>query len=367
MFETVSEYEVTGRIFIYIDGCTKPKTMWRLMPNDGYLYWHGYLDPSLPTWVDDVVVGERSRRQGLGTILVRKAEERMKEFGVTNIEGIATREGALLWQSLGYTIDEQYNLSKTLGKEVRMSKKPQFPHVPGRKEPLFPHIPKGRLEQLPQTREAEKLKHFWVEENVPYHTYAIVEAWAGGTVRSPFNRKEEAIAHERTIAQDFGWNMKLVPSPQEKYPRQSEALKKLYPYEFVEYHDDGDLTIQILVPLPKPKIGFKKGDLMVITTDGHTFRESDRITPATINLLAKTEGDPIRKFCCRVCGECAPPELLEEGKFPERIAWLRRHYMEKHPGVWGKRLPMTVEYGEPVPPQYRDLISPTGPLPKDVI
>ena len=147
MFETVSDYEVTGRVFIYIDGCTKPKTMWRLMPNDGYLYWHGYLDPSLPTWVDDVVVGERSRRQGLGTILVRKAEERMKEFGVTNIEGIATREGALLWQSLGYTIDEQYNLSKTLGKEVRkMTKEPLYPHKPKGREPQFPHTPKGQSE-----------------------------------------------------------------------------------------------------------------------------------------------------------------------------------------------------------------------------
>jgi len=60
------------------------------------------------------------------------------------------------------------------------------------------------------------------------------------------------------------------------------------------------------------------------------------LTPATIALLATTEGNPVRKFCCRQCGECAPAELLEEGRFPDRITWLRHHYKEKHPGIWGK-------------------------------
>jgi hypothetical protein len=46
-------------------------------------------------------------------------------------------------------------------------------------------------------------------------------------------------------------------------------------------------------------------------------------------------GDP-KKFCCRRCGACAPEELLKEGRFFDRMAWLRRHYQEKHPGVWGK-------------------------------
>jgi len=80
--------------------------------------------------------------------------------------------------------------------------------------------------------------------------------------------------------------------------------------------------------------------------------------PAIINLLAATEGDPLRKFCCRQCGQCAPKELLEEGKFPERIAWLRHHYKEKHPGMWGKVAvtpvtpEVTKEYmtNEPSPP-----------------
>jgi len=46
---------------------------------------------------------------------------------------------------------------------------------------------------------------------------------------------------------------------------------------------------------------------------------------------------PPKKFCCRVCGKCVPPELLKEGRFLDRMTWLRQHYKEKHPGVWGKR------------------------------
>ncbi len=59
-----------------------------------------------------------------------------------------------------------------------------------------------------------------------------------------------------------------------------------------------------------------------------------------VALLATSEGDPLRKFCCRFGDACAPGELLQEGKFPERIAWLRKHYEEKHPGMWGKMIAM---------------------------
>lgn len=69
-------------------------------------------------------------------------------------------------------------------------------------------------------------------------------------------------------------------------------------------------------------------------------------------LLAETEGDPISKFCCRIDGECAPAELLQEGKFPERMAWLRHHYQEKHPGLWGK--------GTELQPQTTDIDYPTA-------
>jgi len=104
----------------------------------------------------------------------------------------------------------------------------------------------------------------------------------------------------------------------------------------------------------------KTGDLYVVHTPGverpptmraaPTWREpSGELSLETIDLLAETEGDPIRKFCCRQCGECAPAELLEEGKFPERIAWLRSHYKAKHPGMWGK-MQAAVIPTQPSPP-----------------
>ena len=183
-----------------------------------------------------------------------------------------------------------------------------------------------------------EVRYYWVEKNVPYESWAVIEAWPGGIARSPFNTKEEAIKREEEIWEGV-YKLRLVPSPQEKYPKQHEALKKLYPYEFIKYHDDGDLTIQELVPkpgakLPVPYRELVKGNVIVVTTEGQAFEE---LEPATIDLLAKTEGDPLRKFCCRQCDECAPKELLEEGKFLDRISWLRHHYKEKHPGMWGKQ------------------------------
>ena len=324
-----------------------------------------------------------------------------------------------------------------------MPKESLYPHVPKSRQPKFPHVPGGRPVVLPQTEKASaELKYFWVEKNLPYDTWAIVEAWPGGTVRSPFETKEEAVKQEEEIAEGI-WEIKQVPSPQEKFPKQHEVLKGFYPYEIIEYHDDGDLTIQSLEPLPRPKVGFKKGYIFVVTTDGKIFKQerlpatteklyqrgpdgypigADKImrdawgpipdpdqpfwsgkgfikpvkiygwqwspdyhswrayvrfpdgtetwtsplkqTGGNLERLASTEGDPIRKFCCRQCGECAPKELLEDGRFLDRISWLRSHYKEKHPGMWGS--PMTVEDGEPVPPQYRHLVGLVSePLPKE--
>jgi len=90
--------------------------------------------------------------------------------------------------------------------------------------------------------------------------------------------------------------------------------------------------------------------------DTHYKEFSDRMKElegVDLELLAATEGDPIRKFCCRQCRECAPVELLEEGKFPERIAWLRSHYKEKHPGMWGRMQP-AVTPTEPLGTCYED-------------
>ncbi len=153
------------------------------------------------------------------------------------------------------------------------------------------------------------------------------------------------------------------------------ALKPFDPYKFADYvlrnnvFSDADTFIYSGLSRTNPhgvpdhiwaeslaNMGgefVKTGDLYVVKTPGverppdmrarPTWPEvtplmstEPELSPSTINLLATTEGDPIRKFCCRQCGECAPAELLEEGKFPERIAWLRSHYKAKHPGRWGK-------------------------------
>jgi len=50
-----------------------------------------------------------------------------------------------------------------------------------------------------------------------------------------------------------------------------------------------------------------------------------------VALLAKVETNPIRKFCCRECDECAPTELLEESRLLDRLSWLRTHVEAKHP------------------------------------
>ena len=68
--------------------------------------------------------------------------------------------------------------------------------------------------------------------------------------------------------------------------------------------------------------------------------------PCNIELLADTEGDPLRKLCCKFGDAFAPADLLQEGKFPERIAWLREHYENKHPGMWGKMQAQTMP-GQP--------------------
>jgi len=121
---------------------------------------------------------------------------------------------------------------------------------------------------LAYLRDTEKLKHYWVEKNLPYDTWAIVEAFPGGKVRSPFDTKEEAIKREEQISEAYEWKAKLVPSPQEKFPKQHETLKKLYPYEFVEYHDDGDLTIQLLQETLPGSHKLKPTQLILVTTDG---------------------------------------------------------------------------------------------------
>lgn len=51
--------------------------------------------------------------------------------------------------------------------------------------------------------------HYKVEENKPYGTWAVVELWNGGLVRSPYKTKEEAVKCELAI-RDYFDDLELV-------------------------------------------------------------------------------------------------------------------------------------------------------------
>ena len=40
---------------------------------------------------------------------------------------------------------------------------------------------------------------------------------------------------------------------------------------------------------------------------------------------------PLKSFNCTICGMGCPREWLQDGKFKERISWLRHHRMLHHP------------------------------------
>lgn len=66
-------------------------------------------------------------------------------------------------------------------------------------------------------------------------------------------------------------------------------------------------------------------------------REMEPVSSPSILFYAKVDGrNPIKQFCCRHSDACAPVELLQEGRFLDRISWLRQHYKENHPGEWGR-------------------------------
>jgi len=193
-----------------------------------------------------------------------------------------------------------------------MAREPLHPHVPKNRQPQFPHTPKGQqlAEKLPAT---EKLSRNDVEVYLslpPYKANIWVE-----------NKKTGKTIWELEGAENinrFGWKA------QNRDQLEESVLKHLE-------------------------------DIGILSGGGNN-----------LGLLASTEGDPIRKFCCRQCGGCAPKELLEEGRFLDRISWLRSHYEAKHPGMWGTMSPMTVEGGGLVPPEYRHLVGLISePLPKD--
>ncbi len=47
---------------------------------------------------------------------------------------------------------------------------------------------------------------------------------------------------------------------------------------------------------------------------------------------------PLKKFCCSICGKCAPKKYLAEGKSKERMQWLRSHRKKYHPTAFKRSI-----------------------------
>jgi hypothetical protein len=228
-----------------------------------------------------------------------------------------------------------------------MPKEPLYPHVPKSREPQFPHVPRG---QQPATKLPAPRYEFFPEsvkgrlppigttgeQKDPIVQVKFFTPWTNWTWYGiEFDGKDIFFGWVVGLEKEFG-SFSLSELQSLKGPAGLKIERDIY-----------------FAPKPISQVMKEHGESLAL--------------PATIELLASTEGDPIRKFCCRQCGECAPKEFLEEGKFLDRISWLRSHYQTKHPGMWGKRLPLTmIKDFEPVSPQYRHLVGlVSDPLPKE--
>lgn len=229
-----------------------------------------------------------------------------------------------------------------------MTKEPLFPHVPRKREPLFPHVPKGQHDSepmpiiFPQTGTCyQDAWRFIIKEGEGYLVHGTV--WSKDKrVRHAWVETESGYIWEpetRKFYTKLGFDNVASPVAQQRYTPTEASIMAARTSNFGPWTEQERLQY----------LGGETG-----------------LLPQTLQLLTSTEGNPARKFCCRLCGECAPKKLLEEGRFLDRISWLRSHYKEKHPGMWGKMSPMTVEDGEPVSPEYRHLISLVRePLPRE--
>ncbi len=134
------------------------------------------------------------------------------------------------------------------------------------------------------------VKRYWVEKNLPYDTWAIVELWPTGTVRTPFVSKQEAVDREEEIAKVSGWTIRRVESPMERFPKQVEALLRLKPYKVLHYAEGGDLTVQ------------SRGAEYMVMTNGHVF-----LMKTGGGSQAQTEpSGEIVKMYCQKCGKEVP-------------------------------------------------------------
>jgi len=278
-----------------------------------------------------------------------------------------------------------------------MANKPMYPHVPKKKEPLFPHAPVGqqaagsltvrfwdgtaktakdRDEAIRIVNEGldgwmekgDRIEWHWGAESDDYVAFATVFTREGGLTDASAkilygpqasdsgpSRREKLyqrgpdgypVGSDKIMREGYG----QIPDPDQPFQGKKgwERPAKIYGWQWSDH--------------------FHRWTAFVRFPDGFetwTYPQH-RAEGSLKDFLAKTEGDPITKYCCRQCGECAPADLLEEGRFFDRITWLREHYEEKHPGMWGEMSPMTIEGGELVKPEYRHLLDMVDePLPPE--
>ena len=267
-----------------------------------------------------------------------------------------------------------------------MPKEPLYPHVPKKKEVRFPHEPKGRGEQLPATKKVGSfiIAHDYMGNLIITHTertgeiflqfesdrqtvYDILKKWELKEVEKGWSVQiKDTEPRASILAELWESSAKTQSLPQTtKKPTRDDVTVQSWQERdrlgiwltdnrtdktFAEWWDDEarqmfeDGFFKPGVPryaTEKPGRGFVESVLdyaesVGLLAGGKYLPQTSELSASTINLLAKTEGDPIRKFCCRQCGKCVPKDLLEEGRFPDRIAWLRSHYAANHPGIWGR-------------------------------
>jgi len=288
-----------------------------------------------------------------------------------------------------------------------MANKPMYPHVPKKKEPLFPHGTKGQQSAdlfavrfwdntTKSARDRDEAVRLVKEELADWMQKGDGIIW----VRvGEDDRLEPSLAIVVTeVGEDTDASAKIYYRGQSVEPGPSllamtgsvsPRREKIYQRGPDGYPLGADRILrEAYGPMPDPDQPFYSGKgfinpvriygwqwsarfhhwrAFVLFPDGtETWTTPMKQARDSLDLMAKTEGDPISKYCCSICGDCAPENLLEEGRFLDRITWLREHYQEKHPGMWGGMSPMTIQVGEEIRPEHRHLMDMVDePLPPE--
>jgi len=94
-----------------MNSCDKPKSDWKWLQPDAYIYWStlsarekGYGENIAN--IMDTVVSSPYRRRGLGTLLVKQAVNSMQKYGIESIVGVDT-SGTDFWGKQGLITNKE--------------------------------------------------------------------------------------------------------------------------------------------------------------------------------------------------------------------------------------------------------------------